>query len=182
MGLIQFGSNGIEAAAAAMIPLQPPAASTIAGGVDQLYYLLTGITLFFTVLIFSIIFYFMVKYRRRSEDEKAARRALIRWCSSWPGRLSLRSSASSCSSGLRASICAAYASARGFDGNFRDRQAVDVAPAASGGAARNQRAARAGGRSGQADDDFAGRDSRFLHSRVSRQEGCAAGPLHFALV
>lgn len=55
--------------AAALFPLQPPAASTIAGGVDQLYYFLTGITLFFTVLIFSIIFYFMIKYRRRAPDE-----------------------------------------------------------------------------------------------------------------
>ncbi len=68
-GLIQFGWSGL-AAIAAMIPMQPPAASTIAGEVDQVYYLLTGITLFFTVLIFSIIFYFMVKYRRRSPDEK----------------------------------------------------------------------------------------------------------------
>ena len=51
---------------AALFPIQPPAASTIAGGVDQLYYFLTGITLFFTVLIFSIIFYFMIKYRRRT--------------------------------------------------------------------------------------------------------------------
>jgi cytochrome c oxidase subunit II len=57
-------------AMAAMIPLQPPQASSIAGEIDQLYYVLTGITLFFTVLIFSIIFYFMVKYRRRSKDEK----------------------------------------------------------------------------------------------------------------
>jgi cytochrome c oxidase subunit II len=73
MGLFQFGLNGTKAAAsslALMIPMQPPAASTIAGEIDQLYYLLTGITLFFTVLIFSIIFYFMVKYRRRSKDEK----------------------------------------------------------------------------------------------------------------
>ena len=54
-----------------MIPVQPPAASTIAGGVDELYYVLSGITAFFAVLIFSIIFYFMVKYRRRSDDEKS---------------------------------------------------------------------------------------------------------------
>lgn len=51
------------------IPMQPPVASSIAEGVDQLYLLLTGITLFFSVLIFSIIFYFMIKYRRRSEGE-----------------------------------------------------------------------------------------------------------------
>jgi cytochrome c oxidase subunit II len=37
--------------------------------VDNVYYFLTGLTLFFTVLIFSIIFYFMIKYRRRSPDE-----------------------------------------------------------------------------------------------------------------
>ena len=72
MGLIQLGWSGL-AVLAAMIPMQPPAASTIAGEVDQLYYLLTGITLFFTVLIFSIIFYFMVKYRRRTPDEKELR-------------------------------------------------------------------------------------------------------------
>src|SRR6202142_3851829 len=73
MGLFQLGWSGTNAATSAlatMIPLQPPAASSIAGEVDKLYYLLTGITLFFTVLIFSIIFYFMVKYRRRSPDEK----------------------------------------------------------------------------------------------------------------
>lgn len=67
MGLLQLGSEARMAAA--MIPLQPPSASTISPGVDQLYYLLTGITLFFSVLIFSIIFYFMIKYRRRSDDE-----------------------------------------------------------------------------------------------------------------
>jgi cytochrome c oxidase subunit II len=70
IGLIQTAFNSM-AAAAGMIPVQPPAASTIAGGVDELYYVLSGITAFFAVLIFSIIFYFMVKYRRRSEDEIA---------------------------------------------------------------------------------------------------------------
>ena len=51
-------------------PIRPDQASTIAQGVDYLYYFLTGVTLFFTALIFSTIFYFAVKYRRRSEDEK----------------------------------------------------------------------------------------------------------------
>ncbi len=50
-------------------PFQPPSASTIADSVDQLYYLLSGITAFFTVLIFSIIFVFMIKYRRKSPNE-----------------------------------------------------------------------------------------------------------------
>ena len=66
MGLIQSGLGSL----AAMIPLQPPAASTTADGIDRLYLVLSGITAFFTVLIFSIIFVFMVKYRRRSDDEK----------------------------------------------------------------------------------------------------------------
>ena len=66
-----LGQSGFvnPAGLAALFPMKPPAASTIAGGVDQLYYLLTGVTLFFTVLIFSIIFYFMIKYRRRAPDE-----------------------------------------------------------------------------------------------------------------
>jgi cytochrome c oxidase subunit 2 len=69
--LMTLAQSGFEhlASVAAIFPLQPPDASTIAGGVDQLYYLLTGVTLFFTVLIFSIIFYFMIKYRRRAPDE-----------------------------------------------------------------------------------------------------------------
>ena len=68
MGLAQSSLHAL-AALWLMIPIQPPAASTISEGIDQLYFVLTGITLFFTVLIFSIIFYFMVKYRRRSPDE-----------------------------------------------------------------------------------------------------------------
>jgi len=55
--------------AGVLFPLHPPAASTIARDVDDLYFTLTGITLFFTFLIFGLIFYFMIKYRRRSENE-----------------------------------------------------------------------------------------------------------------
>jgi cytochrome c oxidase subunit II len=68
MGLVQSGLGSL----AAMIPLQPPAASTTAAGIDNLYLVLSGITAFFTVLIFSIIFVFMIKYRRRSDDQKSA--------------------------------------------------------------------------------------------------------------
>src|SRR5579862_6455861 len=68
IGLAQTGLQN-AAAALAFMPFQPPAASSIAGDVDQLYYLLTAITVFFSVLVFSIIFYFMIKYRRRSEEE-----------------------------------------------------------------------------------------------------------------
>jgi cytochrome c oxidase subunit II len=68
IGLAHAGFQSVAALLDGM-PFQPPSASTISDGVDQLYYLLSGITIFFSVLIFSIIFYFMVKYRRRSEDE-----------------------------------------------------------------------------------------------------------------
>ncbi len=68
MGSFQFGLDSLPVAAA-MMQFKPPAASTIADSVDQLYLFLTGITIFFSVLIFSIIFYFMLKYRRKSPGE-----------------------------------------------------------------------------------------------------------------
>jgi len=48
-------------------PLFPEVASTVATGVDRLYFFLTGVTGFFTVLIFLFIFYFAVRYRRRPD-------------------------------------------------------------------------------------------------------------------
>jgi cytochrome c oxidase subunit II len=54
-------------------PLRPEQASTIAEGIDHLYYFLTAVDLFFTIIIFLTIFYFAVKYRRRSEHERPAR-------------------------------------------------------------------------------------------------------------
>lgn len=54
------------------IPLMPDQASTIAGGVDHVYFLLTAITVFFATIIFAAIFYFIIKYRRRSDDESPA--------------------------------------------------------------------------------------------------------------
>ncbi len=51
-------------------PLNPDQASTIAQGVDYLYYFLTAIDLFFTAVIFLTIFYFAIRYRRRSQQEK----------------------------------------------------------------------------------------------------------------
>jgi cytochrome c oxidase subunit II len=68
MMLSQLGLHSM-AGTAALFPLHPPAASSISGGIDLLYYFLTGVTVFFSVLVFSIIFYFMIKYRRRSPDE-----------------------------------------------------------------------------------------------------------------
>jgi cytochrome c oxidase subunit 2 len=51
--------------------IRPEQASTIAQGVDYLYYFLTAIDLFFTVVIFLTIFYFALRYRRRSEQQQA---------------------------------------------------------------------------------------------------------------
>ena len=68
MGLLQSGLKYFEAAAL-VFPLKPTAASTIAEGVDRLYYFLTAITLFFTILIFATIFVFMIKFRRRAPQE-----------------------------------------------------------------------------------------------------------------
>jgi cytochrome c oxidase subunit II len=48
-------------------PLFPEVASTIASGVDLLYFFLVAITVLFSVLIFALIFYFAVKYRRSPE-------------------------------------------------------------------------------------------------------------------
>jgi len=67
--MMVFLQSGFELLVLQQTPFQPSAASSIANSVDQLYYLLSGITAFFTVLIFSIIFYFMIKYRRKSEGE-----------------------------------------------------------------------------------------------------------------
>jgi cytochrome c oxidase subunit 2 len=68
MGLLQVGSAFLSLALQAP-QLRPDAASSIAEGVDHLYFALTFITLFFTIGIFSTIFFFMVKYRRRTDDE-----------------------------------------------------------------------------------------------------------------
>jgi cytochrome c oxidase subunit 2 len=50
--------------------IRPDQASTIAQGVDYLYYFLTAIDLFFTAVIFLTIVYFALRYRRRSEQDQ----------------------------------------------------------------------------------------------------------------
>ena len=47
----------------------PEQASTLAGQVDMLYYILTGLCIFFGILIFVLIYVFAVRYRRRSEED-----------------------------------------------------------------------------------------------------------------
>lgn len=53
-------------------PLFPDQASTIAEGVDHLYFFLVGVSVFFSVLIFTLIFIFALAFRRRSEQERPA--------------------------------------------------------------------------------------------------------------
>ncbi len=50
-------------------PLFPRQASTMAGEVDALFFVLVAISLFFGVLVAALVVFFSVKYRRRSEDE-----------------------------------------------------------------------------------------------------------------
>src|ERR1700735_40449 len=71
IGALQFGQDFLSAVIQAP-QLRPEAASSIAEGVDHLYFALTFITLFFTFVIFSTILFFMVKYRRRAENERPA--------------------------------------------------------------------------------------------------------------
>src|SRR5262245_40804332 len=56
-----------------MPPLFPERASTMAGRVDALYFLLLGVSIFFSLLIAGLIVYYAVKYRRRAPDEIGVR-------------------------------------------------------------------------------------------------------------
>ncbi len=51
------------------LPLFPQQASTVARGVDFLFFFVAAVSLFFSVLIFCLVFYFAIRYRRRSPDE-----------------------------------------------------------------------------------------------------------------
>lgn len=52
-----------------MFGILPEAASTMAGRVDQLFWVMVGLSVFFTVLVVALIFLFTVRYRRRTETE-----------------------------------------------------------------------------------------------------------------
>lgn len=52
-------------------PLFPDEASTIAGGVDAVYFLLVGLSVFFTLLILFLILFFAIRYRRGSQANRA---------------------------------------------------------------------------------------------------------------
>jgi cytochrome c oxidase subunit II len=53
-------------------PLFPPAASTIAGQVDGLYFFLVALTAFFGLLIAGLVITFAIKYRRRNANDVGA--------------------------------------------------------------------------------------------------------------
>ncbi len=52
-------------------PLFPEQASTIAGGVDSVYFLLTGLSVFFASLVFALIIFFAIRYRRGSNVDRS---------------------------------------------------------------------------------------------------------------
>ncbi len=52
-------------------PLFPDQASTIAGGVDAVYFLLTGLSLFFALTVLFFILFFAIRYRRGSNADRS---------------------------------------------------------------------------------------------------------------
>ena len=52
-------------------PLFPDQASTIASGVDGVYFLLVGLSLFFAIAVFFFILFFAIKYRRGSKADRS---------------------------------------------------------------------------------------------------------------
>jgi cytochrome c oxidase subunit 2 len=52
-------------------PLFPDQASTIASGVDAVYFLLTGLSLLFAVIVLFFILFFAIKYRRGSTADRS---------------------------------------------------------------------------------------------------------------
>jgi cytochrome c oxidase subunit II len=52
------------------IPLFPEQASSIAGGVDALYFYMVGVSMFFTIFIGMLVILFVIRYRRRSNADR----------------------------------------------------------------------------------------------------------------
>ena len=141
--------------------------------VDALYFFLVALTAFFTLLISGLVVYFAIRYRRRSADEIGAPihgnlTLEITWTvipfDHRPGHLRVE----------REAVLHDGPPARRHARRLRGRQAVDVEVPAPGRPARDQRAARAGGPAGEADDDVAGRDPQLLHPGFPREGGRAA--------
>ena len=140
--------------------------------VDALFYFLIGVSAFFAVLIAVLLIFFAVRYRRRSATDRPH---------AIEGALQLELLWTIIPFGLTmimfvwsASIYREAAAATGQrHAGVRRRQAVDVEAAAHRGAARDQRAARAGGPSGEAHHDVGGRDSQLLRPGLPHQAGRA---------
>ena len=52
-------------------PLFPEQASTVAGKVDSVYFVLVAITAFFTLVVYGMVFFFAVKYRRGTNVDRS---------------------------------------------------------------------------------------------------------------
>lgn len=48
----------------------PEQASTIAGDIDRIFWVVTGLSLFFAVPVAILIIYFAIKYRRTAATER----------------------------------------------------------------------------------------------------------------
>ncbi len=61
------------------LPLFPEQASSVAGGVDRLFFFLVAVSAFFALLIFVLIGYFAVRYRARPGREHAETTKTVIW-------------------------------------------------------------------------------------------------------
>jgi cytochrome c oxidase subunit 2 len=52
-------------------PLFPDQASTIASGVDAVYFLLVGLSVFFAITVFFFVFFFAIRYRRGTNVDRS---------------------------------------------------------------------------------------------------------------
>ena len=155
-------------------PFFPDRASTIAGRVDLVFFAATAITVFFTALICFLILFFAIRYRRGSKadrDNPVSHNTTLEVI--WIG-IPLRDLAGPVR--LRdGRLLPAVRRRPRTPRDLRARQAVDVEGRAPRGPARDQRAARAAGPAGAADDDLAGRDPQLLHPGVPDQAGRVPG-------
>ncbi len=167
-------------------PLHPPADSPLATRVDILFYAWLGIAGVVTLVIFILIVYFCVKYRHGSPADRRMESGRATAPRQPPDRDRLdRDAAAALRRDVRLGsrpVLRPCRAARQRDRGLRRRQAMDVEARASGGPARDRRAARARGAAGQARHDVAGRDPQLLHAGVPDQAGRAARPLHDAVV
>ena len=162
-------------------PLFPDSASTMAPRVDALYFFLVGLTAFFSLLIAGLIVYYAVKFRRRAPDSVGARiegglvleitwtvipLAIVLVIFFWGASVFFAMARPP------ADTLNIYVVGKQWMWKFQHLN----------GAARDQRAARAGRPAGEADHDVRGRHPRSLLPGVPREGGRHPGPVHRDLV